>query len=188
MKATELLKAQHKTVDKLFDAIEDASGASKKATLFTELATNLVGHDGIEREIFYPACEAKMGMTDMLGEALVEHGVVEFCLYEANNALGSETFDFKMTVLREVVEHHVEEEEHEFFPRVEKAFDKAALEALGAKMEAAFEKAKATDFRDPLFSNLQQVLAGAIKPKKAPAKGAPKKNGASKSTRHASAR
>ncbi len=183
MKATDLLKAQHKIVEKLFAAIETSDEDSEQAKLFVELASNLVAHDGIEREIFYPACEAKMGMTDQLGEALVEHGVVEFCLYEANNALADETFEFKIRVLREMVEHHVEEEEGEFFPAVEKAFDKEELEALGAKMEAAFEKNRAKDFRGALFANLQQVLAGKIKPKKAPEK----QNGAKKSHGRASA-
>lgn len=183
MKATDLLKAQHKAVEKLFAAIEKSEDDAEEAQLFAELASNLVAHDGIEREIFYPACEAQMGMTDQLGEALVEHGVVEFCLYEANNALGDETFDFKVRVLREMVEHHVEEEEGEFFPAVEKDFDEELLEALGAKMKAGFEKNLAKDFREPLFANLQQVLAGTIKPRKVPEK----KNGAKKPHQRASA-
>lgn len=181
MKATDLLKAQHKVVEKLFAALEKTDDDAEEAKLFAELASNLVAHDGIEREIFYPACEAKMGMTDLLGEALVEHGVIEFCLYEANNALGGETFEFKLSVLQEMVEHHVEGEELEFFSTVEKAFDKEALTELGAKMEAAFQKNLRKDFRDPLFANLQQVLAGAIKPVPG------EKNGAKKPQQRASA-
>ena len=166
MKATELLKSQHREVESLFKRIEKAKAETQKRDLFEELAANLVAHDAIEREIFYPACEQEMGMTDLLGEALVEHGVVEFSLYQADQAQGEEDFEFKCTVLQEVVEHHVKEEEKEFFPKVEKALGKARLEELGAEMEEAFEAAQAKDFRAPLHRNLKEVLAGALKPGK----------------------
>jgi len=83
MKATELLKQQHGEVSRLFKAIEKTDNPAEKKSYFLELASNLVAHDGIERKIFYPACEETMGMDDMLGEALVEHGVIEFSLYQA---------------------------------------------------------------------------------------------------------
>ena len=67
--AIELLKTQHEEVKTLFKRIEKASTRSAKTKLFDELAANLVAHDAIEREIFYPACEKGMGMTDLLGEA-----------------------------------------------------------------------------------------------------------------------
>ena len=180
MKATDLLKSQHRDVEKLFKKIEKAED-DEKGDLFVELASSLVAHDAIEREIFYPACEKKMGMTDLLGEALVEHGLVEFSLYEAYKADGDETFDFKVTVLEEVVEHHVKEEEKEFFPKVERALGKELLEELGAKMETRFEEVKAADFSGPLLDNLKQVLAGTIKPVKNGAKKAPAKASAAKS-------
>ena len=73
-----------------------------------------------------------MGMTDLLGEALVEHGLIEFMLYEADQAQGKKDFKFKCKVLREALEHHVEEEEDEFFPEVEQALGDERLEELGA--------------------------------------------------------
>lgn len=163
MKATELLIQQHREVKRLFKAIESSKDDSEKKELFLELASNLVAHDGIERDIFYPACEEAMGMTDLLGEALVEHGVIEFGVYQANQALGQDDFDFKCKVLSELVEHHVEEEEEEFFPKVEKALGEDSLNLLGDEMEDAFEEARGEDFRAPLFSNLQEVFAGALK-------------------------
>jgi len=164
MKATELLKQQHQEVRRLFKAVEASQDAAEKKALFLDLASNLVGHDGIEREIFYPACEEAMGLDDDLGEALVEHGVIEFSLYQANEALGKEDFDFKVTVLKELVEHHVEEEEKEFFPKVEKALGNDSLELLTEEMQEAFEDARESDFQEPLYENLRQVFAGAIKP------------------------
>lgn len=66
MKATDLLKQQHDEVKELFGRVEAAPRATTKRKLFEELAANLVAHDGIERELFYPACEETMGMTDLL--------------------------------------------------------------------------------------------------------------------------
>jgi predicted DNA-binding protein len=188
MKATDLLEQQHDDVKEMFNRLEDAEGGARQKELFEELASNLVAHDAIERQIFYPACEKAMGMTDQLGEALVEHGVVEFMLYEADQALGKKDFKFKCVVLREVLEHHIEEEEDEFFPSAEKALGDERLEALGAQMEEAFEEARDEDFRAALHKNLKQVLAGAIKPtpeRKAAARSAPTKKKQARGSNHA---
>lgn len=170
MKATSLLKAQHEEVASLFERMEQSKEDRQKRELFEELAGKLVGHDGIEREIFYPACKEALGMTELLGESMVEHGVIEFSLYLADQAQGKEDFDDKVTVLREMVEHHVKEEEHQLFPKVQKAMSEEMLQKLGAKMEARFEAASKSDFRGPLHNNLRLVLKGVSEipePKKA---------------------
>ena len=164
MNAIEFLKQQHREVEQLFAKLEKTHDSSARAPIFRELASKLVGHDGIEREIFYPACEEQMGLTDELGEALVEHGIIEFSLYECDQALKEDDFKFKLTVLKELVMHHVKEEEQEFFPQVEKALDAEELEGLAEELEDAFEDATGEDFHEPLFENLRQVLAGTLKP------------------------
>lgn len=164
MNAIDLLKQQHREVEELFAKIESSDADDEKARLFRELAGKLVGHDGIEREIFYPACEEALGLTDELGEALVEHGIVEFGLYQADQAIGQPDFDFKAKVLKELVEHHVEEEEKEFFPKVQKALGDEKLDSLGEELLEAFEDSQAEDYHQPLFENLRQVLIGALKP------------------------
>jgi hypothetical protein len=174
MKATDLLIKQHHSVARLFKAIEVAETDADKKTLFVELAANLTAHDGIEREIFYPACQDAMGLDDQLGEALVEHGVIEFCLYQANEALGKPDFDFKCKVLKELVEHHVKEEEDEFFPKTQRALGTGLLEALGEEMSDAFDEALEEDFQEPLYENLRQVFAGVLQPVKTDAKRADK--------------
>jgi hemerythrin superfamily protein len=192
MKATDLLKAQHKDVADLFKSIENSKKDEEKLTLFEELASSLAAHDAIEREIFYPACEEQMGETDLLNEAVVEHGLVEFSLYLADQARGDEDFEAKVKVLKEVVEHHVEEEEKEFFPRVEKALGADVLKELGTAMKARFEEARADDFRGPLHENLREVLAGATRTvdnphaKKRVAKKTAKKKAPARSTHVAS--
>jgi hemerythrin superfamily protein len=167
MKATELLLAQHRTVDELFEKLEESEETDDKREIFRELAQTLVAHDAIEREIFYPACEQELGSEDdVLGESLVEHGVVEFCLFRADQRQSAEDFDKYITVLKEAVEHHVEEEEESLLPKVKRAMDAEALEELGEKMEQRFEAAMKSDFRAPLRDNLDQVLAGSTKTQK----------------------
>ncbi|MBL8743700.1 MAG: hemerythrin domain-containing protein [Myxococcales bacterium] len=163
MKATDLLKKQHEKVDALFARFEKAKKAADKAAIFEEIAQNLVAHDAIEREIFYPACEEAMGMNELLGESLVEHGLVEFMLYRADQNAQNDTLAHHVKVLQEVVEHHVEEEEEELFPKVEDAIEASELEDLGIEMKQRFEEALLEDFRPLLLDNLTQVLDGAMK-------------------------
>jgi hypothetical protein len=163
MKATQLLKSQHDEVKSLFPKIESTLEKGGDATpLFEELARKLVAHDAIERELFYPACEEVEGVEDLLGESLVEHGLAEFSLYQADVSLGDEHFAHKCTVLKEVLEHHIEEEEEELFPKVESTLGDDALEQLGKQMSARFEEVRKKDFRGPLLENLQQVLSGKV--------------------------
>jgi hemerythrin-like domain-containing protein len=178
MKATSLLTQQHQEVSRLFKAIESAESATDKRPLFRELASLLTSHDAIERQLFYPAFQDAMGLDDELGEALVEHGVIEFCLYQANEALGKPDFDFKCKVLKEIVEHHVKEEQDEFFPHAEKALGDEMMEALGEEMEEAFEEARSEDFQEPLYENLRQVFAGVLEPVPAKTKSEPRRKSA----------
>jgi hypothetical protein len=164
MDAIKLLEAQHKEVKELFEQLE-SQGSSADPAIFEELAQNLVAHDAIEREIFYPACEKALGMTSHLAEALVEHGYVEYGLYQADLAQGQNSFEAKCKVLKEVLLHHVQEEEDEFFPEVRENMEASQLEALGTQMEQRFEAVKEQDFSELVRANLLQVMGGAVKTK-----------------------
>jgi hemerythrin superfamily protein len=165
MKATDLIKQQHREVDALFAKFEKAKDDGKPQ-IFEKIAATLVAHDAIEREIFYPACEAKLGSEDILQESLVEHGLVEFCIFRADKNRGKDMLEAYVKVLKEVVQHHVEEEEDELLPKIDKAMQSDELETLGAQMEDRFQEAIESDFRRPLRQNLQQVLAGRAKTSK----------------------
>lgn len=162
MKANELLQKQHRLVEDLFEQFERARGA-QKGRIFEQIAKNLVAHDAIERELFYPACEAAIDDEDILGESLVEHGVVEFCIFRADKNQGKDEFEQYVTVLKEVVMHHVKEEEKSLLPKVKRAMEREQLEELGAQMEERFEEAMGENFRPPLRDALEQVLAGKTK-------------------------
>jgi hemerythrin-like domain-containing protein len=159
--AIQLLKEQHREVEDLFAAATKASGAEREQ-IFDELLTALVSHDAIEREIFYPECERALGDVEILGESLVEHGLVEFSLHLCDEARKKDDFEHKLVVLKEVVEHHVEEEEKELFPKLKKELDKEDLEALGERLEKRFEAAKKADARAALRDSLKNVLGGSL--------------------------
>jgi hemerythrin superfamily protein len=137
MNAIDLLESQHSEVADLFSQIEDAGDdADLKGDLFEELADKLAVHAAIEEHHFYPAVKAKR-TEDILLEALEEHLQIKRSLADLLETDPSdETFDAKMKVLQEEVEHHVEEEESDLFPKVRKLFDKEQLEAIGQEMSA----------------------------------------------------
>ena len=142
MNATTLLKRQHKEVRTLFKQIEKAEGSRERRQLLDQVATALEAHTTIEEEIFYPAMrevESKKA-EEMVNEAYEEHHVVKLVLRELPQVdPEDERFEAKMTVLSELVEHHVEEEEGEMFKLAKKLGDDE-LEELGTRMEERFEQ------------------------------------------------
>ncbi len=142
MNAIELLKADHKVVDRLFQKVEATEEAEHPA-LFEQIKAELEVHTHIEEAIFYPKLieDGDKELSDLTKEGLEEHHVVKVFLREISAlAEESDKFDPKLTVLMENVKHHVMEEEGEMFKMVGEQFDEAVLEQMGAEMEA--EKAK----------------------------------------------
>lgn len=136
MNAIELLESQHRDVEKLFSQIEKAKSKDDKAALFEEIADSLAIHAAIEEHHFYPAVKAKR-TEDILLESLEEHlGIKRVLADLLKTEADDDTFDAKIKVLKEQVEHHVEEEEGDLFPKVRKLFDKDQLEAIGQEMTA----------------------------------------------------
>lgn len=145
MNALELLKDQHRQVEKLFTEIEKSEDGEQKQALFEELADNLAAHAAIEEDIFYPMAYAKQ-TKDLLLEAVEEHLSIKRVLADLIELTpDDESFDAKIIVLREQVEHHVKEEEGELFRKVKKELDSEELEALGAEMEEQFDAEMADD-------------------------------------------
>jgi hemerythrin superfamily protein len=143
MKATEFLKRQHREVMQLFKEALKADQPRQRKELLGEIETRLALHMGIEEEIFYPAvreeAQAKKAQ-EQISEAYEEHHVVKLVLQDLREAdLSAETYTAKLTVLKELVEHHVEEEEGEMFPTAEKKLDGEALRELGERLRARAE-------------------------------------------------
>jgi hemerythrin superfamily protein len=137
--AIALLKADHREVEELFAKFEGASGDGKKQKIAEQICTELKIHTTIEEEIFYPAYRDAVKKKDdreLYQEALEEHHVVDLVLPElkASNPAG-EIFGAKAKVLKELIEHHADEEEEEMFPKARKVLGAARLRDLGGRME-----------------------------------------------------
>ena len=140
MSAIDLLESQHREVEKLFSQIEKAKDSEKKTQLFQETADKLAIHAAIEEHHFYPAVKAKR-TEDILLESLEEHVTIKRTLADLMSIdADDETFDAKVKVLKEEVEHHVGEEEGELFPKVKKILAAAELDALEQEMVAEQEE------------------------------------------------
>jgi hemerythrin superfamily protein len=139
--AVDFLKSQHREVEEIFKAIEEAGDRAikKKESLFEQLAEKLTLHAKIEESIFYPA--AQDADKDLVLEAAEEHANVKSMIRKLHRIEASdETFMAKITVLKELVRHHVEEEEEELFPKCEKALGEEALLELGSQLQVKFER------------------------------------------------
>ena len=142
MDAIELLEGQHREVEELFEKFDKAGDKARKTKekLCREISDKLAMHAEIEEKLFYP--ESKMEDTEeILRESVEEHlGVKRILADLLETEVADEQFDAKMKVLKEQVEHHVEEEEEELFPKVKKALSEEELEDLGARMEELAEE------------------------------------------------
>jgi len=155
MKATDLLKQQHRNVEALFAKIEAGEPEALK-----DLASALAAHMAIEHEFFYP--ESRDIDEDAILEAYEEHSIAETALKRAlATDPDDESFDARVKVLKELIEHHVEEEEGELFPQVEKELESDELEKLGEEMETRFEQVLKKGYAAILPKNYEETTADA---------------------------
>ena len=135
--AIAMLVADHKKVKSLFEQFEglsDRSTATKKK-IADQICMELTIHAEVEEQVFYPAVRGPIKDDDLMDEAVVEHASAKDLIAQILDMdPGDDLYDAKVKVLSEQIEHHVEEEEKEMFPKAKKS--KVDLEALGAEMAA----------------------------------------------------
>jgi hemerythrin superfamily protein len=156
LNALELLIAQHREVDALFAAYEEAGDKAyrTKEKIYEKIAEKLRLHAELEEKHFYPSAER--ADTALVREAEEEHQVLKEMLAKIDElAAEDSTFDAKVTVLKELVEHHVREEERELFPGCKSKMSEEKLKEIGEIMHAE------TLRRD---SSLQQKKSEASEP------------------------
>ena len=140
MNAIKLLKQQHREVEALFKQLEKAKSARPRQKAFEQIADKLAVHATIEERHFYPSVKRR-ATEGMLLEAVEEHlGVKRVIADMLDLDAGDETFEAKAKVLKDLVEHHVEEEEKDLFPKVQKLLEADELESIGEQMASTMEE------------------------------------------------
>jgi hemerythrin superfamily protein len=148
MEATTLLRRQHEEVSSLMKQFEKANSDAQKRKLFVSIADALAAHATIEEKLFYPTVYRGEELQDILRESVEEHlGVKRLISDLLAMEVDDEQFDAKMSVLREMVEHHVEEEQTALFPKVKKQMSRTELLALGEEMQSMYDELIETEPR-----------------------------------------
>lgn len=138
MNAIKLLKQDHREMKKLLEKLDSTTdrGVKTREELFTRIKKEMIAHEAIEEEIFYPALKKHAEAKEIVLEGFEEHHVVDLLMGELEQvAYDDETWGAKASVMKENVEHHIEEEEDDMFEKAEKLLDDDELESLGEQME-----------------------------------------------------
>ena len=144
MNAITMLRNDHAALKKLLAELESTTerGVKTRQELFGRIKADLTVHETIEEEIFYPALKEHPKAKDIVLEAYEEHNVVDTIMAEMSALpFDDETWGAKATVMKENIEHHIEEEEGEMFRNARRVFDEAELDELGRRMEARRQSA-----------------------------------------------
>lgn len=137
MNAIDLLEEDHRKVKKMLTEGEQTTERAEvtRSDLYATLRREMETHERIEEEIFYPALKRHPKAKDIVLEGFEEHHVVDEIMGELGETdVSDETWAAKFKVMKESIEHHIEEEEGEMFPKARQVFDKDELEALGNRM------------------------------------------------------
>ena len=142
-KLIEMLKDDHEKVMDLFEEIEEnGSEAEQAQMLFDQIQKELQVHMEGEEKFFYPALEQEEDAREQVLEAYEEHNVVKMLLKQfGKQRPGDERWMAKVKVLKEIIEHHVEEEEKEMFKMARKALEADQARAIVERLEQAKESA-----------------------------------------------
>ncbi|OYQ29970.1 hemerythrin [Pseudomonas mandelii] len=141
MNAIDLLKADHERVKGILTQLSESTerGVKKRTELLAKLEMEIAIHTRLEEEVLYPAYKKAGGKEQdvMYYEAKEEHRTVDSLVLPDLKVTDPSTPEFagRVKVVKELLEHHIEEEETEMFPQAKKLLGKATLEELGAQME-----------------------------------------------------
>ncbi len=138
LKATDLLRGDHRKVEALFAQYETTNGEySQKETLLKQIGQELNIHTRLEEEIFYPFIQSSLHEegSQLIAEAVSEHHKVKDLMEQLKSMIpGEASCDAVMQQLKQCVQHHVEEEEKEMLPKAEQQVSDQ-LESLGTRLQ-----------------------------------------------------
>jgi len=140
--AISILTGDHQRVRELLRRLDNTTerATTQRKDLLAEIENEVKVHTTVEEEIFYPAFkEAVRSKSDkeIYAEALEEHHLVDLVMPEIKSTdAASGQFGAKAKVLKDLIEHHAEEEEGEMFPKARKAMTSAELVELGKQIQS----------------------------------------------------
>ncbi|PHH38695.1 hemerythrin domain-containing protein [Pseudomonas putida] len=141
MNAIDLLKADHEKVKSILSQLSESTDRAlkKRVELLDKLEMEITIHTQLEEQILYPAFKEAGGKEEdeMYYEAKEEHRTVDSLVLPDLKGTAPSTPEFagRVKVVKELLEHHIEEEETEMFPKAKKLLGKAKLDELGEQME-----------------------------------------------------
>ena len=147
--AITLLKKDHEKVRGLLTKLESAAlrGDGKASELLQEIDREVKIHSQVEEEIFYPAFHEAARTKEqnkLFFEAKEEHHVVDIVMPEVRQfEEGNEDFAGRAKVLKDLIEHHADEEEKEMFPAAKKLLGRDELQELGRRIQMRKRELKA---------------------------------------------
>ncbi|HYF57477.1 MAG TPA: hemerythrin domain-containing protein [Burkholderiaceae bacterium] len=158
MDIRELLIQDHQEALQLAERIERSDDPAEAEQLFVQLREAIVKHSRGEERILYPALEdsGDEEAAEMAREAAVEHELVDL-LFDRMTRMrsGSDNWKARASVVKELLEHHVEEEQEEVFPRMDALFDEQELQQMGERFRTYKER-----FRMPAAAGGRAPRAG----------------------------
>ena len=135
MDAIKLMKEDHVRLKSLLADAEKAEDGDKREGLLAVIRAEMAAHEVMEEQIFYPALRPHEEAHDVVMEGYEEHHVADILMDELMEvSADSDVWKAKMKVLKEAVEHHIEEEEGDMFKKARQVMNKGELEDLGRQM------------------------------------------------------
>jgi len=145
MDALDLIKQDHKRLRKLLEETLEADSAEREQRL-DHLRTELVAHERMEEEVLYPRLRDEKKTHEPVLEGYEEHHVADVLLDELLDVPPqTDLWKAKVKVLKENVEHHMDEEEDELFKGARASLDREELNRLGERMEQIKRSAEDAD-------------------------------------------
>jgi hemerythrin-like domain-containing protein len=147
MDILDTLHQEHESVRKLLKDMVETDQAKRRTALFSQFRTALVKHERAEERAFYEPLGKSNGRETEIEakEGFVEHALADMLIEQLKRARNKSTTDWtaRIKVLRELIEHHIHEEERDFFPSARQHFSEAERAAMNANFESFKKKVKA---------------------------------------------
>jgi hemerythrin-like domain-containing protein len=143
MDALSLLREDHQKVKKILQELDSTTtrGVKTREQLFTKLTSELTVHEKIEEEIFYPALKEQPKAKETVLEAYEEHHFVDEIKSQIQGTpFDAEEWGAKFSVMKENIEHHLQEEEGELFKHARELLGTTELQKLGERMQQMKEQ------------------------------------------------